>query len=334
MPAVQRNGRSTAQSEEEKREKSKLETASTSYTPMPNSKGRPSSWLLLIYPIILALGSAYSVLSPVAVPPPVAPLAPGVTAEINTPAIPHTNYFSGKRNIFNIYFVKRGWFWTTMALILLQISTRPPPALKQKHYLQAALRYTLATVSWFLTTQWCFGPALIDRSFTITGGHCEPHVMNTNGLSEAVHMTTITSGPVCKAAGGRWRGGHDISGHVFILVVSSALLIYELYISDRDSSHPHVSPKAAAAVAHDMTEEERRAVGGWESETAAKIRIWSRYFLYGVVTLDFWMLMMTAIWFHTWQEKLSGLLLAGLTVYGIYFVGDYVPQWRGVAGGL
>ncbi|KAJ9637499.1 uncharacterized protein PV06_04023 [Exophiala oligosperma] len=331
MPTVQRNGRAAAAPPETK---SSPPSRIDSSFAMPTTRERPSTYLLLVYPLILALGSAYSILSPIASGPPVAPLAPGVTADVHAPSIPNQNYFSGKGNIFNIYFVKRGWFWTSLALLLLQLTTRPAPTLRGKHYAQVALRYCLATLSWVLTTQWFFGPALIDRSFTITGGHCEPHIMNTNGLKEAIDMTTISSGPVCKAAGGRWRGGHDISGHVFILVLSSALLLYELSISDRHSSHPHVSPKAAAAVAHDMTEEERKAVGGWESETAAKLRIWSRYLVYGVVVLDFWMLMMTAIWFHTWLEKLSGLLIAGLTLYGLYFVGDHVPQWRQIVGGL
>lgn len=330
MPAVLRNGRTIPPQEKEEHEPSKEQNRT-----MPISRQRPSSYLLLIYPVILALGSLFSILSPVAVPPPATPLAPGVTSELNVPSfLPPTNYFSGKRNIFNLYFVKIGWLWTTLAFIFLQLTTRPPPANTQKHYLQAGLRYALVTFSWILTTQWCFGPALIDRSFTITGGHCEPHLANTNGLKEALDITFITSGLACKAAGGRWRGGHDISGHVFMLVLSSAFLLYELCIADRESSHPSVSPQAAAALAHDMTEEERKAVGGWESETLAKIRIWARYFLYVVVALDFWMLMMTAIWFHTWLEKLSGLLIAAVTVWGTYILGDVVPQWRDVVGGL
>ena len=119
-----------------------------------------------------------------------------------------------------------------------------------------------------------------------------------------------------------------------MLVLSSAFLLYEMHICDRDSLHPSVSPRAAAALAHDMTEEERRAVGGWETELQARLRVWSRYFVYLVVGLDLWMLLMTAIWFHTWIEKLAGLLIAWATVHGTYFVGDVVPVWRGVVGGF
>jgi hypothetical protein len=119
-----------------------------------------------------------------------------------------------------------------------------------------------------------------------------------------------------------------------MLALSSAFLLYELHIADGHSSHPSVSPSAAARLAQEMTEEERKAVGGWESETVARIRVWSRYFLYGVVSLDLWMLLMTAIWFHTWLEKLSGLLMAACTLYLTYFLGDFVDGWRAVVGGL
>ena len=326
MPAVQRNGRTI--SVRDRQEK----VTQQSSRPMPASRQRPASYLLLIYPVILALGSLISILSPIASSPPAESLASGIASDLNAPHFHPTNYFAGKRNLLNVYFVKFGWFWTTLAFLLLQVTTRPANA--QNHYFQSAVRYGLVTFSWILTTQWFFGPALIDRSFTVTGGHCEPHIVNNRGLKDAVEMSTIQSGPLCKAAGGRWRGGYDISGHVFMLVLSSAFLLYELHISDRDSSHPSVSPRAAAALAHDLTEEERKAVGGWETETQAKVRVWSRYFVYGVVALDFWMLMMTAIWFHTWLEKLAGLFIAAVTVTGTYFLSVVVPVWRDWVGGL
>ncbi|EHY57637.1 hypothetical protein HRR83_005455 [Exophiala dermatitidis] len=331
MPAVQRNGRAVPSEKQDEPAEERLPSA---MTVSQEEQERPSPYLLIVYPIILSLGSLWSVISPAASPPPTAPLAAGVTSDLNPPHFHQTNYFAGKRNLINIYFVKMGWFWSTLAFVLLQATTRPRSSIAQKHYIQAGLRYALVTLSWFLTTQWCFGPALIDRSFTITGGHCEPHPFNEASLKDAVKLSQINSGVLCKAYGGNWHGGHDISGHVFMLVLSSAFLLYELYIADRHSAHPHVSPQAAAAVAHNMTEEERKAVGGWESETAAKIRIWSRYFVYAVVALDLWMLMMTAIWFHTWLEKLSGLLIAGSTIWAVFFLGDFVPQWRQIVGGV
>jgi Inositol phospholipid synthesis and fat-storage-inducing TM len=299
-----------------------------------NTFSKPSSYYLLVFPVLLAVGSLFSALSPIASPP-ATPLAPGVTSNFHTPptsaAMP--NYFAGKHNIINQYFVKIGWFWTTLAFALLQLVTNPPTSNKPRHYIQSLTRYALITLSWFLTTQWLFGPPLIDRSFTITGGHCELPSSKPS-LEGGVDITTFTSGIACKMHGGRWRGGHDISGHIFMLVLSSAFLFYEEYISNAQSSHPSVSPAAAAKLAHDLTEEEKKAMGGWESETSARIRIWSRRFVWAVVGLDIWMIMMTAIWFHTWLEKVSGLVLAAACIWGVYFLPDVVPAWREMVGGL
>ena len=305
---------------------------------MRTASSKPSPYYLLIYAAILAAGSIYSQISPSGVSH-AKPLAPGITSDLNTPTAPQIpSYFAGKQNLLNIYFVKLGWFWTTLAYTLLQATTRPSsrPISRPSHthYIQSATRYTLITLAWIFTTQWLFGPALIDRSFTITGGHCEAHPATLRETAELANLSNLSSSISCKMAGGRWRGGHDISGHVFMLVLSSAFLLLELYLSDAHSAHPHVSDRAAAAVARDMTAEERSAIGGWESENMAKFRMYARYFVWGVVALDLWMLMMTAIWFHTWMEKLSGLLIASSTLFGVYWMADFVPAWRALVGGL
>lgn len=326
-----RSGRRPAQSDT---------MSSPSQTPPTRSQtSRLTPYLLLVYPLVLAIGSLYSAVSPVAATHQhAAPLDPGITSAHNTPSIPEpANYFAGKRNLVNLYFVKIGWFWTTLAFLLVQLTThptRPSRAKRPYHYIQAALRYALATLSWIFVTQWFFGPGLIDRSFQITGGHCEvtPSEINTTA-AEINELPNLLSAVACKAAGGTWRGGYDISGHVFILVLSSSFLLYELFLADRHSSHPSVTPQAAAKIAQTTTEEEKEAVGGWENQYVAKFRIWSRYFVYAVVALDFWMLLMTAIWFHTWQEKLSGLMLAGGSVWSTYFLGDFLPVWRNIFGG-
>lgn len=324
MPTVLRNGRVVPNADEPPLTPSKMASR-----PRRRLKDKPTSYLLLVYPIILALGSLFSVLSPIASPP-VAPLAPGVTSDLNKPSWFHrVNYFAGKYNIINLWFVKIGWFWTTLAFAALLLTTRPPTANKQKHYRQSLTRFAIVTTAWILVTQWFFGAPIIDRGFTVTGGHCEARTVDSLAeLREAAALSAKSTSTSCKAAGGRWRGGHDISGHIFMLTLSSAFLLYELYIADRHSTHPSVSPAAAAKLAQDLTEEERKAMGGWESEAAAKYRVWARYLLWTVVGLDFWMFLMTSIWFHTWLEKLSGLLLGGGTIWAVYFLGDFVPIWR------
>jgi len=307
-----------------------------------SSSPRPTPFLLLVYPVILAIGSLYAAISPGASIQQ-EPLMAGITSELNTPTI-QPSYFAGKKNLINLIFVKRGWLWTTLALAFLQLTTRPSPAALKatpvttknrmtNHYFQAVVRYALLTSLWVITTQWFFGPPLIDRSFTLTGGHCEglPAKFEEN---PALKLATIYSSTACKKSGGRWYGGHDVSGHAFLLVLSSASLLYELFIADRASQHPNVSPRAAANLAHGLTEQEKRSVGGWESENEAKARIWARYFLYGVVGLDILMLTTTAIWFHTWLEKINGMLIAGTGLYVTYFLGDFVPAWREYVGGL
>lgn len=300
---------------------------------------RPSPFLLLIYPIVLAIGSIFAAISPIA------SLAAETldTSDPNSPTL-QPNYFAGKRNLVNVIFVKRGWLWTTLAFLFLQLTTRPsaasvsssPLTTKNRmlnHYFQASIRFALLTGTWLITTQWFFGPSLIDRSFSLTGGHCEglPVSIVEN---PAKKLATIYSSAACKREGGNWRGGHDVSGHVFMLVLSSASLLYELCIADCASQHPSVSPRAAANVAHDLTEQEKKSVGGWESETEAKARIYARWFLYGVVALDCLMLLTTAIWFHTWLEKVNGMLIAGVGLYVTYFLGDFLPAWREIVGGL
>jgi hypothetical protein len=265
-------------------------------------------------------------------------LIPGVASELNNPAAQHpVNYFASKHNLLNLYFVKIDWFWTTLAFALLAYTTH---AAQQKDnassstlpwWAQAALRYLVVTMTWIGTTQWLFGPPLIDRSFTFTGGRCEALSAKIDD-SGRPDVSVIVTSIACKAVGGKWKGGHDISGHVFMLVLSSAFLALELYVSDAVSPHPHVSPRAAAVVAHDTTDEEKRELGGWESATQAQIRLWTRYFVWTVVGLDLWMLLMTAVWFHTWLEKLSGLLISTSAIWAVYFLPASLPSWRAIVG--
>jgi hypothetical protein len=296
----------------------------------------PSPYLLLIYPIILVLGSLYATVSPTATQ--VGALTPGVASELNNPTARHPiNYFASKHNSLNLYFVKIGWFWTTLAFALVAYTTHAmggkdtASSSTLPRWLQATLRYLVVTTTWIVTTQWLFGPPLIDRSFTLTGGRCEALPAEI-GESGRLDVSTIVTSIACKAVGGKWKGGHDISGHVFMLVLSSAFLFLELYVSDALSPHSHVSPRAAAAVARDTTDEEKREIGGWESDTQAKIRLWTRYFVWTIVGLDLWMLLMTAVWFHTWLEKLSGLLISVSVIWAVYFLPASLPAWHAIVG--
>jgi len=52
----------------------------------------------------------------------------------------------------------------------------------------------------------------------------------------------------------------------------------------------------------------------------------------GIVALMWWMLLMTAAFFHTWFEKFTGFVVAFLGISLIYFVPRGVPEIRAVLG--
>jgi hypothetical protein len=171
-----------------------------------------------------------------------------------------TSYFSHKTNLFNTVFVKYGWFWTTLAFIVHLARLRP--ALRNR----ALLRWSVATLWWVVVTQWFFGAPVMDRAFLWTGGSCEQ--LEDQGMEMSRTKFVVTSA-ACRVQGGKWRGGHDLSGHVFLLTHASLFLWAEL--------EPVV----------------RRE--GWrkmeDAVVAATVAVW------------WWMLLMTGVYFHTAIEK-------------------------------
>ncbi|KAL4747270.1 hypothetical protein BDW72DRAFT_17807 [Aspergillus terricola var. indicus] len=280
----------------------------------------PPLTTLLIYPATLLLGSLFSVLSPIAQHPD--PSDDAVAASASVPI----NYFARKDNIFNLFFVKLGWIWFTLAFAALLL-TYPPSSHRGRRQAQALSRYALATTAWYFMTQWFFGPAIIDRSFVITGGKCEDvlselrNVQTEKGVIGAgvedfgVYLTATA----CKAAGGAWRGGHDVSGHVFMLVLVTAVLGFEALgiLAQENEAENEASASANAKTA---------------GEAGNEVRTWTLRFVGGVVGLGWWMLLMTAIWFHTWLEKANGLLISLGAVYTIYFLPRRLIPWRNVVG--
>lgn len=252
---------------------------------------QPSALLLAIYPATLLLGSIYSRISPTAVPN--SPLS------TSSQSAEPVNYFARKDNIFNVYFVKIGWLWTTLAFMFILLTQsafrnrRIHPNCRLRRAGQALLRYSLVTLSWILTTQWCFGPAVIDRSFIVTGGKCE-RIQSMEAASHTLRdPEIILTSVLCKAAGGTWEGGHDVSGHAFMLVLASAFLMLELLGS--------LGPKDGAESPKDKDNTEQ-TTNRSQDDSLPKL---SRNFVWAVAGLSWWMLLMTGIWFHTWLEKVS-----------------------------
>lgn len=287
----------------------------TSPSPRPTTRSRaapprnppflptPLETLVLgIFPLILIFGTVFSILSPQTRAAPYDPVAQAHHQDSSVAP----SYFARKSNIFNILFVKRGWGWTTLAFFAF-LFTHPSiasgPSVFTQRKVQGLIRWALVTSWWFLTTQWCFGPPIIDRGFRWTGGRCELAKMEVamGDTSVGEQLTAVA----CKAAGGKWKGGHDISGHVFLLVLATGFLMQEVgwavarWNGKRDEERSVIMADGALKGAG-VEAETRTGEGG----TNAPLGLGAKFAL-GTVALSLWMLLMTAIYFHTWFEKVS-----------------------------
>lgn len=135
----------------------------------------------------------------------------------------------------------------------------------------------------------------------------------------------------CKAVGGKWLGGHDISGHVFLLVLGSVFLLEEVYhvlSRERLVKEERIIVMGDGAV-KSAEEEAEGDDGAMASEEGWP---WGVQVAVGVSGLSVFMLAMTAIYFHTWVEKLTGLLVAFSGIFVVYFLPRAIPQMRDIVG--
>lgn len=195
------------------------------------------------------------------------------------------SYFANKHNIFNRWFVKLGWLWTTLAFWLPYAFWPKSLHARRPKGFHVFVRYAAATLWWILFTQWCLGPPIMDRIFVLTGGDCQ--ITSING---EVASAGVSTSAACRSTGGSWRGGHDPSGHYFLLVHSSLLLTQEFlpiadYAVHKAYGVPHVF----------------------------KVSLF-------VLSLWMWMFLMTSIYFHSLWEKITGLAFGCLEIVLVYFI--------------
>ena len=136
------------------------------------------------------------------------------------------------------------------------------------------------------------------------------------------------TGAGCKLAGGQWKGGHDISGHVFLLVLGSAFLWMEILpvvlryaglreerlvqMANGKTESAKVEVQGASDVEHEENENDER--GGVSAPLA-------------VAGLAWWMLLMTAAYFHTWFEKVYCTLAIPKLRYAASLTKDSLRVW-------
>ncbi|CUS12864.1 unnamed protein product [Tuber aestivum] len=245
----------------------------------------PTDLLILaasFYPLTLIAGSVFSACSP-------------------SPASADS-HFSRKRNPFNVFFVKYGWLWTT--LVFLIHASR----LRSSSKARALLRYAVATIWWVLVTRWFFGPPIMDQLFLATRGKCQPADPDPMHAEEEVGTAQmIFTSAACKVAGGKWSGGHDLSGHVFLLTHASLFLWSELLPT---LIHSGTAGRESAGVSWSEIFPILIRSAAARRENAGGLAL---------LVLWWWMLLMTGVYFHTWLEKATGWI-AGIAQWAVLYV--------------
>lgn len=117
------------------------------------------------------------------------------------------SYFSRSDNVFNQYFVKIGWFWTLFLSVPYVILTSYTTCCGNRRMmvLTHLIRLLIATLFWYM---WTTLFNVVETNY----GRCN-HKMFSDKIT-------------CLKNGHFWNG-FDISGHCFILIYSSLILIEE-----------------------------------------------------------------------------------------------------------
>lgn len=236
------------------------------------------------------------------------------------------NYYNNKGNIFNQWFVKKGWGWTTVLILLFYAGVLVRTREKRVKVLAAAtIRWAVATFWWILFTQWCFGLPLMDKVFVWTGGKCvsiaeealslkiaTPWLSHLVLVGELYESQTISS-YTCRRLKGSWEGGHDPLGHVFLLVHSSLYLFHEIQPYWPGWGNLLGSLRLVGKVRHHNFVQHAQEVARRSPHMPV------------VVLLGLWwfMLLVTNMYFHSLKEKLVGLVFGYAATVVVY----YVPRW-------
>ena len=210
-------------------------------------------------------------------------------------------------------FVKRSWGWVTAIFLfyslslfltapLLTVNTNPKktdspsqPAIQLSsaaktpfNLLMTSLRrYLLSSLFWFYLTQKTWfgsrtGPSISHRILKTSGAICVPSTLSSDSATAAI----------CTGAQGEyWRGGHDVSGHSFMMIHCS-MFLFELVHPLLPSLFPKYFTATSARTQH--------------RKLPLAVQI-SAYVSLAVMGLCWWMLLMTSLFFHSPAEKLSGV---------------------------
>ncbi|XP_047534579.1 acyl-coenzyme A diphosphatase FITM2 [Vanessa atalanta] len=226
------------------------------------------------------------------------------------------SYFSRSDNIFNQYFVKLGWFWTLFLTVPYVFLTSYTTCCGKRKIIFTGhlLRLLIATVFWYT---WTTIFNIIETKY----GRC-----NSKQFDDKV---------TCLKNGHFWNG-FDISGHCFILIYSSLILIEEAraingwerikdYIRDEiyyrsvNDKSPSVNP-----LRNIKTDELNILKTSYEKFTP-----YVRAFLIVIALFQLlWdvMLVSTILYYHIMVEKFISGIIAILTWFVTYRVWYTIPN--------
>jgi len=231
------------------------------------------------------------------------------------------NYWNDKHNIFNLLFVKKGWLWTTVVVVIFYGCTFVKTRRQNVNFVKVLVRYLVSTGWWVLFTQWCFGLPIMDRIFVWTGGYCfvnpdHPqlnqfvHLFDHDSDANVFQSNSITS-LSCRRLNGTWKGGHDPSGHVFLMVHSSLYLFFETVPYWQSFGQLCNSLKVYY---------HKFQVSKQLGDLIGLLMTMPQLFVAGLIGLWWFMLLMTNIYFHSLGEKFVGLIFGYVGVVVLYYL--------------
>jgi hypothetical protein len=228
------------------------------------------------------------------------------TSDPTISSLPHplhsSSYFASKSNIFNTWFVKRAWGWTSVAFLFMWGAS--PSMIRTRGRLG---QYVIATLVWMAFTTWFFGPAIIDRVVSYSGGQCVLILPSpSNEITSASYLSVPSQFCHSKArlsplthpelfitpltlpqnnewsARPRFLRGHDVSGHIFLLTLAVLFLA--------DQLDPLIKLHQNSRL----------------SNTVSRVHRVAMYFGIALSALWIWMVLMTSVYWHTPHEKITG----------------------------
>lgn len=202
--------------------------------------------------------------------------------------VPET-VFSDKNNPINKYLVKFSWFWTAMWMfVTIAITATLYTAFSWRAILRHLSRIAVGHVVWYCVTT---AIEILDNRV----GECS--------------MEGISTSKACVRGGYEWVG-FDVSGHVFLLSYCVFVITEEAF-----------NIKAEIWQQYDVTLETERKV---LSKSGKELKVWltdvhreascfvEALELIALLLVLIWsaMLLATSLYFHTFAEKLLGLLIS------------------------